>query len=177
MRRLAIVVTLAAAGSVVAAEQVRREPLIIATPFGVLNPQGSPIELAEGTISVGSPGGSEFGRSRLQPIRLRSKEPMLPVSGVIIRVAAGLFDEGMLTYRLQMVELKTPNGPAIVPDPADWTVRMFMPIPEDAPPDFHRVGRQTRFLVTVEQVTDVTGKTVFDNSDAREQLWRALGGK
>jgi hypothetical protein len=30
--------------------------------------------------------------------------------------------------------------------------------------------------MTVEHITDSSGKVVFDNSDAREQLWRALGG-
>jgi hypothetical protein len=49
-------------------------------------------------------------------------------------------------------------------------------MPGDPVPDFSRVGRQTKFLVTVEKVSDVTGKVVFDNSDGREQLWRALGG-
>jgi len=174
----ALAVTLVSTGALGATAQIRREPLIIAMPFGVLNPQGSPIELAEGTISIGSGSGAGVSRD-LQPIRLRSKEPMLPMSGVVIRVAAGLFDEGMLTYRLQMVDVKPPESawPNVTPDLAAWTVRMFMRVPGDTLPDLSRVGRKTKFLMTVEQVTDVTGKTVFEHSDAREQLWRALGGR
>jgi hypothetical protein len=176
--RAALAATLVSAGALAATAQIRREPLIIAMPFGVLNPQGSPIELAEGTMSIGS-GSSARVSGDLQPIRLRSKEPMLPMTGVVVRVAAGLFEEGMLTYRLQMVDVKPPESPSpnVTPDPAAWTVRMFMRIPGETAPDLSRVGRKTKFLMTVEQVTDVTGKTVFDNSGAREQLWRALGGR
>jgi len=176
--RAALAVALVSAGALQATAQIRREPLIIAMPFGVLNPEGSPIELAEGTMSIGSASGAR-GTRDLQPIRLRSKEPMLPMTGVVVRVAAGLFDEGMLTYRLQMVDVKQSESPwpNVTPDPAAWTVRMFMRVPGETAPDLSRVGRKTKFLMTVEQVTDVTGKTVFENSDAREQLWRALGGK
>jgi hypothetical protein len=167
MRTVALVGTrLAAAPLLLPAGQLRREPLIIATPFGVLNPAGSPIELAEGTISIVQ------GRSQL--IRLRSKVPMLPMTGIVVRVAAGLFDDGMVTYRLHMTDAQQSASPA--PERTGWTVRLFVMMPGDPAPDFSRVGRQTKFLVTVEKVSDVTGKVVFDNSDAREQLWRALGG-
>ena len=178
MRPLALVALLAAAGQLVSAHQLRREPLIVAMPFGVLNPPGSPIELAEGTVNVGE-GSLSTGdvAVRWQQLRLRSRDPMLPIGGVIVRVAAGLFDEGMLTYRLQMIDLPRPGSPAHVPPATSWHVRAFLRMSDDPAPDFSRVGRQTRFLMTVEQVTDVAGKMVFDNSDAREQLWRALGGR
>ena len=101
MRILPLVAVLAAAGQLLEAQDLRREPLIVALPFGVLNPQSSPIELAEGTVGVA-------GQGRSQVVRLRSKEPMLPLTGVIIRVAAGLFESGMITYRLQMTDLKHP---------------------------------------------------------------------
>ena len=178
MRRLALVAVLAAAGQLVSAQQLRREPLIVAMPFGVLNPPGSPIELAEGTVNVGE-GSLSTGEAPAprQLIRVRSRDPMLPIGGIIVRVAAGLFDEGMLTYRLQMTDQPRAGSPAHVPPATSWNVRPFLRMPGDPAPDFSRVGRQTRFLMTVEQVTDVAGKTVFDNSDAREQLWRALGGE
>jgi hypothetical protein len=166
MRTLALVVILAAASQLLGAQQLRREPLIVAVPFGVLSPPGSPIELAEGAIEITSQG-------RWQQVRVRSKEPMLPLTGVIIRIAAGLFENGMITYRLQMADVKHPAG---FVDPTGWMMRLFQAIPGDALPDFSRVGRHTRFLMTVEQITDISGKVVFDNSDAREQLWRALGG-
>ena len=177
MRPLALVVLLATAGQLVSAHQLRREPLIVAMPFGVLNPPGSPVELAEGTVNVGE-GSLSTGdvAVRWQQLRLRFRDPMLPIGGVIVRVAAGLFDEGMLTYRLQMVDLPRPGATAHVPPPTSWHVRAFLRMSNDPAPDFSRVGRQTRFLMTVEQVTDVAGRMVFDNSDAREQLWRALGG-
>ena len=177
MRPLALVALLAAAGQLVSADQLRREPLIVAMPFGVLNPPGSPIELAEGTVNVGE-GSLSTGdvAVRWQQLRLRSRDPMLPIGGVIVRVAAGLFDEGMLTYRLQMIDLPRPGSPAHVPPATSWHVRAFLRMSDEPAPDFSRVGRQTRFLMTVEQVTDVAGRMVFDNSDAREQLWRALGG-
>ena len=149
--------------------QLRREPLIVATPFSVLNPAGSPIEIAEGSLALATPAP--------QSLRVRSKEPMLPLTGVIVRIAAGPFDDGMVTYRLQMAELRQSDKSPVSPDPAGWTVRQFLPVPGDARPDLSRVGRHTRFVVTVEQVTDITGRMVFDNSDAREQLWRALGGR
>ncbi len=169
MRTVALVgILVAAAPLLLPAGQLRREPLIIATPFGVLNPAGSPIELAEGTISIGQ------GRSQL--IRLRSKVPMLPMTGIVVRVAAGLFDDGMVTYRLHMTDSQQSAAPFPAPEGAGWTVRLFVMMPGDPSPDFSRVGRQTKFLVTVEKVSDVTGKLVFDNGDAREQLWRALGG-
>lgn len=177
MRCFALVALLAAAGQLVSAHQLRREPLIATMPFGVLNPPGSPIELAEGTVNVGE-GSLSTGQmpAPRQLIRLRSRDPMLPIGGIIVRVAAGLFDEGMLTYRLQMTDLPGVGSPAHVPPATSWNVRAFLRMHGDPEPDFSRVGRQTRFLMTVEQVTDVAGKMVFDNSDAREQLWRALGG-
>src|SRR5215207_6699411 len=118
MRLSAVVVAVLSAAPLLAAAQLRREPLIVATPFAVLNPPGSPIELAEGTITVAGPARPQF-------IRLRSKEPMLPLTGVIVRVAAGLFEDGMITYRLQMADLKQPSPPGVVPDPADWALRLF----------------------------------------------------
>jgi hypothetical protein len=101
MRTLALVVILAATAQPLTAQQLRREPLIVSIPFGVLSPPGSPIELAEGTIEITSQG-------RWQLVRVRSKEPMLPLTGAIVRVAAGLFENGMITYRLQMADVKHP---------------------------------------------------------------------
>lgn len=178
MRALALVTLLTAAGQLVSAQQLRREPLIATMPFGVLNPPGSPIELTEGTVNVGE-GSLSTGAGQAPPqlIRLRSRDPMLPIGSIIVRVAGGLFDKGMLTYRLQMTDQPRAGSPAHVPPATSWTVRAFLRIPGDPTPDFSLVGRQTRFLMTVEQVTDVAGKMVFDNSDAREQLWRALGGE
>jgi hypothetical protein len=157
--------------------QLRREPLIAATPFGVLNPPRSPIELAAGIVTVGE-GSLSSGQlpAPRQHIRLRSRDPMLAVGGVIVRVAAGLFDDGMVTYRLQMTDELRSDTMAPSPFAPGWHVRVFLRVAGEPPPDVSRVGRQTRFLMTVEQVTDVAGKVVFDNADAREQLWRALGG-
>src|SRR5688500_11391091 len=129
MRTVALVSTLvAAAPLLLPAGQLRREPLIIATPFGVLNPAGSPIDLAEGKISI--------VQGRSQFIRLRSKVSMLPMTGIVVRVAAGLFDDGMVTYRLHMTDSQQSASPFPAPEGTGWTVRLFVMMPGDPAPYF-----------------------------------------
>jgi hypothetical protein len=171
MRLLTVVALLVAAGQLVTAGQLRREPLIVAAPYQVLNRPDSPIELADGQLS--------FGPRIVERliVSMRIRRTLTPISDVVIRLAAGLFEDGMVSYRLRLSDsAATPPQPTPPGDPTIWSIAIFERLPDDPLPDLGRVGPSTRFVIAVEQVQDTYGVLIYDNPSCREQLWRALGG-
>jgi hypothetical protein len=171
MRQLAIVAALLSSGQLVLGSQLRREPLIVSAPFAPLNLPDSPVELAPGTLNLGGRGVETL------TIHLRTRRVSRPLADIVVRLAAGMFEGGMTTYRMRMAT-SVALPPAFTPsdDPSTWTVAIFERMHEDPPPDFRHVGRDTKFLLVVEQARDPSGALVDDNPDSREQLWKALGG-
>jgi hypothetical protein len=170
MRHLLIVAVVCAGGQLVAAGQLRREPLIVSMPYEVLNRPDSPIELAEGELSFGV-----RAVDRLS-VSLRMRRTVAPIEDVVIRLAAGMFPDGMVTYRMHLSPAEEP--PQLPPpiDPSVWTRAIFERMREDPVPDLGQIGRHTRFVVAVEQARDTYGVLIYDNPGCREQLWKALGG-
>lgn len=162
---------LLASGQLMLGSQLRREPLIVSAPFVPLNPPDAPLELAPGTLNLGGRGVETL------TIHLRARRVLTPIADVVLRLAAGLFEGGMTTYRMRMVT-SVALPPTFTPsdDPSTWTVAIFERMREDPPPDFRHVTRTTKFLLVVEQARDSSGALVYDNPDSREQLWKALVG-
>ena len=171
MRHLASVALVCACGQLVIAGQLRREPLIVSMPYEVLNRPDSPIELAEGELSFGA-----RAVERLT-VSLRARRTLTPITDIVIRLAAGMFEDGMVTYRMRLSASAAPSPPLPTPiDPSVWTAAIFERMREDPVPDLGRMGRSTRFVIAVEQATDTYGVLIYDNPNCREQLWKALGG-
>ena len=105
MRHLASVALVCACGQLVTAGQLRREPLIVSMPYEVLNRPDSPIELAEGELSFGA-----RAVERLT-VSLRARRTLTPITDVVIRLAAGLFEDGMVTYRMRLSASAAPSPP------------------------------------------------------------------
>ena len=171
MRQVAIVALVGACGQLVAAGQLRREPLIVSMPYEALNRPDSPIELSEGQLSLG-------GARAIEQliVTLKVRRTLTPIADVIIRLAAGLFEDGMVTYRLRSTSVDPSESLPRPIDPSGWRVASFVRLSEDPMPNLHRVGRNTRIMIAVEQARDTYGVLIYDNPDCREQLWKALGG-
>jgi hypothetical protein len=171
MRQLVIVAVVLASSQLMVASQLRREPLIVSAPFAAINLAQSPVELAPGTLNLGGRGVETL------TLRLRTRRLATPLSEVIVRLAAGMFPDGMTTYRLRMAG-SVPLPPQFTPsdDPLTWTMAIFERMREDPLPDLRLVGRDTTFVIGVEQARDTSGTVIYENPACRELLWKALGG-
>ena len=172
MRHLAALVALVCTGGqLVTAGQLRREPLILSMPYEVLNRPDSPIELVEGELSLGA-----RAVERLV-VSLRMRRTLTPITDVVIRLAAGMFEDGMVSYRMRLSASTEPPPQLPLPGaPSVWTAAIFERVRDDPLPELGRVGPSTRFVIAVEQVSDTYGVLIYDNPSCREQLWKALGG-
>jgi hypothetical protein len=171
MRHLATVALVCVLPPLALTAQIRRDPLIISMPYEVVNPPESPVELAVGALNPGA------RVIETLIVRLRARRPSTPLDNVVIRLAAGMFDEGMVTYRMRTTtSVAPPPGAAPSDDPLTWTVAIFERMREDPSPAFGHVGRQTKFVIMIEQVRDPSGRVIYENADCREQLWKVLGG-
>jgi hypothetical protein len=97
----------------------------------------------------------------------------IPVSGITLRVAFGPTAHGMITYRVRARELRWNPPPAIAPDSVRRALR-FSIVPADPAPGVLALTPEMKIVFTMERIED-NGVVIFDNPDATELLWVALG--
>lgn len=163
---------LAAAAFVVAvelnafAQGIFREPLRSAWPVRVVEPPaGLPLAIRRPELS------RDMLRAEVQSLTLKS----VPIGGIQLRAAIGPTPDGMVTFRLRTLfpRLGAPVPPILAPrSPA---IRMtFVIVEEDQVPPLTLMTRDRAIVVTIERIAE-DGNVVFENPDAIELLWNALG--
>jgi len=156
--------------------QVFRDPLVSFRPVKVIVPsRGMPLLLSRGTITFLGPGriptlSITVGSLTLRPIQ---------ISGITLRVALGPTPAGMITFRMRPVA-EDRDAPSLLPPARLTTGDAAMPLNfalalEDHAPPATAVRRDTIVVVTVERIEGDEGQLIFENPDASELLWEALG--
>lgn len=178
MRAALLAVALVTGLAGLEAAQVYREPLMSAWPVKVIAPsRGMPLQLGGGTITF-----SHLPQRATLAITASSLtiRPIL-ISGITLRVAVGPMPDGILTFRMRPVT--SAAGPqAVLPGPlarlttSDGAVPLtFVIALEDHAPPATALRRTTQVVVTVERLEGDEGQLIFENPDASELLWEALG--
>jgi hypothetical protein len=136
---------------------------------------------------VAAPNGGllEFSDSRLQwslrSARLETKARSrsirsIPISGISLRLAFGPTTTGMVTFRLRAApDDSLPNGPDQLTRDQSPRPLIFAIAPEDRPPGFLALTPAMHIVFTVEHIDNNQNQSMFDNPDATELLWDALG--
>jgi hypothetical protein len=167
MRTLPALLVLLLSAVLVEAQEIRREPLLVTVPFEVLNPPDSPVEIAGGVVSP-----TQLGRQVFNvPMRVRNSRPL---SDIVLRLGAGPFQHGIVTFRLRRREANARFGPDVPVDPTVWTPTPFARVAGDSEPDLPPLNRSTKVVITVEEVSDEAGNVIFANPDSRERLWDSI---
>jgi len=148
-----------------------RGPLFATRPARFIEPpNGGLLEFADSSLhwSVNSPSLDTLVRSR----SVRS----IPVSGILLRLAFGPTDDGMVTFRLRpQFNTDLPGLPdRITPDGGARRLR-FVIVPEDRAPGVLALTPAMQIVFTVEQIKNDENQSLFDNPDAAELLWDVLG--
>jgi hypothetical protein len=163
MLRPAIAAMLVASG-VLADAQIVREPGWAMRPVGVLPAPDSPVTLEIATFTRG-----------ITTVRanVNVRPDWLNEHRIMLRFGSLLEDNAMLTFRLR-------QEPRPMPLPRPGITRA-MPLPVtfrlvdgDPAPGYFAVGLKTPALVTIEEIVDLRGRTVYENLAAAENLWAAL---
>jgi hypothetical protein len=109
-------------------------------------------------------------------VRSRSVRTIL-VSNLTLRVAFGPTPHGMITYRL-----RAPEPPLDRPEPLVRITPNGMPrslrfsiVREDPAPGILALTPEMKIVFTIERIDGENGPPVFDNPEATELLWVALG--
>jgi hypothetical protein len=157
----------------------------------VQNPPGhlyrGPWLLTRPATFVDSPNGAllEFSRSWLRwsagPttletwVRSRSLRP-IPGSGILLRLAFGPTTDGMITFRLRpRTNADFPGLPAQITPNGGTRQLSFAIVPEDRRPGVLALTPEMQIVFTVERIDNDENQAMFDNPDATELLWEALG--
>jgi len=176
-RRTGVAVLIAATLQVLAAQEpsapghLYRGPLFATRPARFIEPpNGGLLEFADSSLhwSIKSPTLETVVRSR----SVRT----IPLSGILLRLAFGPTDNGMVTFRLR------PEGNGdftglpdrITPDGGARRLRFVM-VPEDRAPGVLALTPAMHIVFTVERIKNDENQSMFDNPDAAELLWDVLG--
>lgn len=186
MRSLLIPIVLLAAGvQLVSGQQAQRvppdiyrEPLVGNRPATAVEPaRGLPLQFGHATLRL-SPDFAPRGRSPILQTELSSRTVRtVPVSGITLRVAFGPTRHGMITFRLRPFlgpEPATEPFAQITPNGSPRRVE-FMIADEDPPPGYLALTRDMRIVFTLDRLEGDEGQLIFENPDATELLWEALG--
>jgi hypothetical protein len=99
----------------------------------------------------------------------------IPVSGIMLRVAYGPAQHGIVTFRVRPAAPQFPEPPARILQGQAQRVLAFELAAEDPPPGILAMSSQMDVVFTVERIEDDEGHALYENSEATEQLWNALG--
>jgi hypothetical protein len=100
----------------------------------------------------------------------------VPVSAITLRVAFGPTPQGMITYRVRAAEAADVTAPAIriTPGTVHDALR-FSIVRQDPTPGLLALAPAATIVFTVERIEGDNGLPIFDNPNAIELLWVALG--
>ena len=133
--------------------------------------RGMPVELSAGTYSL-----SGLGRaaSITTTITSRTLRP-IPVSGITLRAAYGPLSDGIVTFRLRpSLRTEPEDFRRILPDRIPRTLQ-FVLVDEDPTPGIISMMATMQVVYTVERIESEEGPLIYENPDATELLWEALG--
>jgi hypothetical protein len=157
---------------IAAAAQIWREPFQASRQIEIVEAKGSPVELDRGTLAW--PLSTDVVGVTAD---VRARASTVPVERIVIRLAAGPFEDRMATCRFESVtrsdDSRVPPAPLAG---SEWQQVSFRRMADDPPLRVMALRRETRVLVTIERV-EARGQVVFQNLDSRERLWEALTGR
>jgi hypothetical protein len=183
MMRVFIATALAAAAVQLAAEQRPRDPLFrgpfIADRLAVLvKPERQlPIEFEDARLYMGNGAPwAAWGNARLTvSVRSNTVRP-ITVHGVTLLVAVGPAEHGMFTFRMRGISTVYRSETAErIPQDGQFRPVTFAPRADDHYPGLLLLDRNTRVVFTLERLEADDLQVVFENPDATELLWEALG--
>jgi hypothetical protein len=183
--RIAMAAVVLFAGALqTAAEQERippggiyRGPFVAARPATLVEPEnGLPLEFSGSMFGSFPPGGPQTPPTMFET-RVKSRTVRsVPVSGITLRFAFGPTTHGMMTFRLR------PRIPEFEAEPLrrltlDGPARLlrFAVAEEDPAPGLLAMSSTMKLVFTLERIDSDEGPPIFDNPDATELLWEALG--
>ena len=180
MRPVLVAIILSAGALQVSAVQERqvpaplyRGPVYTERPAQAIEPaSGLPVELLSGSYSSG---GLRNPAAMTIQIKSRTLRP-IPVSGITLRAAYGPTPDGMVTFRLrpQLPIIEADAVTRITADGIERTLR-FEIVDEDPRPGLVSMLLNVKLVYTVERIESEEGPPIFENPDATELLWKALG--
>jgi hypothetical protein len=133
-------------------------------------PNGALLEFDDGWLdwSLRAPALETVARSR----SVRS----IPISGILLRLAFGPTNDGMVTLRLrpQANDVLAGLPDRITQDGGARRLRFVM-VREDRAPGLLALTAEMHVVFTVERIENEESQLIFDNPDAIELLWDALG--
>ncbi len=109
-------------------------------------------------------------------MRSRTVRPV-PISGITLRMAFGPTTDGMMTFRLRprvSDYLEAPPLPRLTLDRPAIVLR-FAIAEEDPAPGLLIMSSTMKLVFTLERIDSDEGTPIFENPDATELLWDALG--
>ena len=150
-----------------------RGPAYTERPAQAIEPtSGLPVELLSASYTSG---GLQNPASITISIRSRTLRP-IPVSGITLRAAYGPTPDGMVTFRLRplLAPIEADAVTRIMPNGAERSL-LFVIVDEDPRPGLVSMLLNVRLVYTVERIESEEGPPIFENPDATELLWNALG--
>ena len=178
MRRSAGVALLLGATLQVIAAQDRtpdghlyRGPLFLTRPARFVDaPNGGLLEFSDSQLEWSLRSARLETKARSRSIR------SIPLSGISLRLAFGPTATGMVTFRLRAAASDAfTNGPEQLTRDQSPRALAFTIVPEDQPPGFLALTPAMHIVFTVEHIDNNQNQSMFDNPDATELLWDALG--
>ncbi len=157
-----------------------RGPLYASRPATLIEPERRlPLEFSNSRFSLGTP--QPLGR--LGPARLETAVRSLTlrtvrVSGIVLRIALGPTEHGMITFRMRGQAADDDSQPSperLVPGAAAARTLTFTVAREDPAPGMLALARDINIVFTLERIDSDEGQPLFENPHATELLWQALG--
>ena len=98
------------------------------------------------------------------------------MTGIWLRVAVGPAEHGIYTFRMRgIASIYAPEEFTRLPNDTLLRQATFAAVRDDSYPGLLLINPQTKIVFTVERLYDDGGQIVFENPDAIELLWAALG--
>lgn len=158
--------------------QLFRGPVVQARAATLVAPDRTmPLEFDEARLDLGSPApwATLLNAQLSVGVRSNTLRP-ITVRGITLRVAVGPAEHGMFTFRMRgIASVYTPED--LLRLPADGLFRplRFATVANEPLPQLLLMNPRTRIVFTLERVDGINGPVVFENPDATELLWEALG--
>ena len=148
-------------------EELYRGPLYVTREARFIEPQrGTPLEFYDATINTAFELTAQVRSKTLHTI---------DVSGITLRLAFGPTALGMITFRMVAADDEPLPSMRILPDRPVSQRPRFKVSPQDITPGPLALRPHMTVVFTIERVERGGGTLLFDNPDATELLWEALG--
>jgi hypothetical protein len=154
-----------------------RGPLVSTKPATVVVPdRGLPLEFEAAQFHLGAASPiAVLPNARLEVGIRANTVRAVSVRGITLRAAIGPSEHGMFTFRMRAVtSIYAPEEFHRLPQDSFFRSAVFE-TGGRAFPSLLVLDPATRIVFTLERIQDESGQLVFENPDAIELLWQALG--